>query len=164
VSALVVYAGSGLSTIDAKARVTIPAELRDAVAQSTGENSVCLQRHPTLPCLIGYGRAEKEQRKVDLNTQWSAAINRGSAFDREAEGAGASSIFETNFESSGRFVIPSMLKSLGKLSSDRAFFFGVTTHFMLWNPDIFLSSAPPAFAHVRDELDYWLSEASRRGK
>jgi len=157
VSALVVYAGSGLSTIDAKARVTIPAELRDAVAQSTGENSVCLQRHPTLPCLIGYGRAEKEQRKIDLNTQWSA-------FDREAEGAGASSIFETNFESSGRFVIPSMLKSLGKLSSDRAFFFGVTTHFMLWNPDVFLSSAPPAFAHVRDELDYWLSESARRGK
>ncbi len=163
-SALVVYAGSGLSTIDAKGRVTIPAELRDAVAESSGENSVCLQRHSSLPCLIGYGRTEKEQRKVDLNTQWSAAVNRGGVFDREAEGAGASSIFETNFETSGRFVLPSMLKSLGKLSSERAFFFGVTTHFMLWNPDVFLSSAPPAFAHVRDELEYWLGEATRRGK
>lgn len=163
-SALVVYAGSGLSTIDAKARLTIPAELRDAVTLSSGENAVCLQRHSSLPCLIGYGRAEKEQRKVDLNTQWSAAVTRGDGFDREAQGAGASSIFETNFEISGRFVIPSMLKSLGRLSSDRAFFFGVTTHFMLWNPDVFLSSAPPAFAHVREELEYWLSEAARRGK
>ena len=163
-SALVVYTGSGLSTIDAKARVTIPAELRDAVAQSSGENAVCLQRHPSLPCLIGYGRTEKEQRKVDLNTQWSAAVNNGGAFDREVAGAGASSIFETNFETSGRFVMPSMLKSLGKLSTDRAFFFGVTTHFMLWNPDVFLSDAPSAFAHVREELEYWLSEAARRGK
>jgi hypothetical protein len=57
VSAFVVYAGSGLSTIDAKGRVTIPAELRDTVAESSGENVVCISRHPNLPCLIGYGRA-----------------------------------------------------------------------------------------------------------
>lgn len=163
-SASIVYAGSGLSTIDAKARLTIPAEIRDAVAQSSGENSVCLQRHSSLPCLIGYGRTEKAQRKLDLDTQWNAAINRGGEFDREAAGASASSIFETAFEASGRFVIQPMLRSLGKLNSDRAFFFGVTTHFMLWNPDVFLSSAPPAFAHVRDELEYWLGEYARRGK
>jgi MraZ protein len=163
-SASIVYAGSGLSTIDAKSRLTIPAELRDAVIESSGENAVCLQRHASLPCLIGYGRAEKKQRLLDLTTQWQAAINLGGEFDREANGATASSIFETNFESSGRFVISPMHKSLGKLTGDRAFFFGVTTHFMLWDPDIFLNSAPPAFAHIRDELDFYLGEAARRGK
>jgi MraZ protein len=162
-SASFVYAGSGLSTIDAKSRLTIPAELRDTVVESSRDNVVCLQRHPSMPCLIGYGRAERLQRRADLEAQWTAAVNRGADFDREAAGAGASSIFETAFESSGRFVIQPMLKHFGKLS-DRAFFFGATTHFLLWNPDVFLEQAPPAFAHVREELQYWLGEQTRRGK
>ena len=162
-SALVVYAGSGLSTIDAKGRVTIPAELRDSVAESSGENIVCLQRHSRLPCLVGYGRAERLKHRADIETRWNAAIERGSDFDREVAGAGASSIFETAFEASGRFVIQPMLKHFGKLS-DRGFFFGATTHFMLWDPEVFKASAPPEFAQVREELDYWLSEHARRGK
>jgi hypothetical protein len=35
---------------------------------------------------------------------------------------------------------------------------------MLWDPEVFKASAPPAFAHIREELDYWLSEFERRGK
>jgi MraZ protein len=163
VSTIIVYAGSGLSTIDGKARVTIPAELRDSVAESSGENIICLSRHASLPCLIGYGRAERLRRRSDLDTQWNAALSRGDDFDREAAGAGASSIFETAFESSGRFVLQPMLKHFGKLT-DRAFFFGATTHFMLWDPDVFLASAPPAFAHVRQELEYWLADHAKRGK
>jgi MraZ protein len=164
VSAPVVYTGSGLSTIDAKSRLTIPAQLRDAVAQSSGENSVCLQRHPKLPCLIGFGQAEKTQRLADLNTQWLASLNQPNILDREAEGAPASSIFDTNFEASGRFVIQPIHKKLGKLTGERAFFFGVTTHFMLWDPDVFKAEAPAAFAHVGEELDFWLEEYARRGK
>ena len=163
VSALVVYAGSGLSTIDGKGRVTIPAELRDPVSESSGENIVCLQRHPSLPCLIGFGRAERLKRRVDIEAQWSAAVDRGADFDREVAGVGASSIFETAFEPSGRFVVQPMLKHFGKLS-ERVFFFGATTHFMLWDPEVFKVSAPPAFAHVREELDFWLGDFERRGK
>ena len=162
-SALVVYAGSGVSTIDAKGRVTIPAEIRDTVAQSSTENAVCLARHPTLPCLIGFGRAERVKLRSDVETQWQAAVQRGADFDRELAGVNASSIFETAFEASGRFVVPPIHRFFGKLE-DKAFFFGATTHFMLWNPDIFLESAPPAFAHVREELEYWLLEHARRGK
>jgi MraZ protein len=163
VSGLVVYAGSGLSTIDAKSRLTIPAELRDTVAESSGDNVVCLARHSSLPCLIGFGRAERLQRRADIETQWNAAIGRGANFDRELAGVGASSIFETAFEPSGRFVIQPMLKHFGKLT-DRAFFFGATTHFMLWDPEVFKASAPPAFAHVGEELDYWMNEHKGRGK
>ena len=104
-SAFVVYAGSGLSTIDAKGRVTIPAELRDTVAESSGENIVCISRHPNLPCLIGYGRAERQKLRADIESQWEAAIQRGGEFDRESAGVIASSIFETAFENSGRFVL-----------------------------------------------------------
>ena len=162
-SALVVYAGSGLSKIDDKGRATIPAELRDTVQMSSEANVVCLSRHASLPCLIGYGVAEKNKQRSDIETQWQSAVGRGEQFDRELAGVSASSIFETAFEASGRFVLQPMLRHFGKLD-DRAFFFGATTHFMLWNPDVFLAEAPSAFGSVKDELNYWLSQQGKRGK
>jgi MraZ protein len=162
-SALVVYAGSGLSKVDDKGRATIPAELRDTVQVSSEANVACLARHPSLPCLIGYGLAEKNKKRSDIEAQWQSAVARGDAFDRELAGVSASSIFETAFESSGRFVLQPMLRHFGGIG-DRAFFFGATTHFMLWNPDIFLADAPSAFDAVKDELHYWLSEQSKRSK
>jgi hypothetical protein len=53
-----------------------------------------------------------------------------------------------------------MLKHFGRIE-DRGFFFGATTHFMLWNPDVFLKEAPAAFNPVKDELNYWLSQTKR---
>ncbi len=162
-SELVVYAGSGVSSLDAKGRTTIPAELRDTVQQSSGGNNVCLSRHATLPCLIGYGNAERQKLRVDIEAQWQAAIARGGEFNREIAGASASSIFETAFEPSGRFVLQPMLRHFGRLE-ERAFFFGTVTHFQLWNPDVFLAEAPAAFDHVKDELNYWLHEHAKRTK
>ena len=57
-------------------------------------------------------------------------------------------------------VLSPMLKHFGRIE-DRAFFFGATTHFMLWNPDVFLKEAPAAFNPIKDELDYWLAQAKR---
>ena len=162
-SALVVYAGSGVSSVDAKGRATIPAELRDSVQASSGANTVCISRHAKLPCLIGFGGAERLKMRADVEAQWQSAVSRGVEFDRELAGVTASSIFETNFEASGRFVLSPMLRHFGKIE-DRAFFFGATTHFMLWNPDVFLSDAPAGFDAVKDELHYWLAQAGKRDK
>jgi MraZ protein len=104
------------------------------------------------------------QLRTDLNTQWQSAVERGADMNRELAGVGASSIFEVAFEPSGRFVLPPMLRKFGRLTGDRAFFFGVVSHFMLWDPDVFKASAPPSFAQVGEELDYWLEEFARRGK
>jgi MraZ protein len=163
VSGLAVYAGSGVSTLDAKGRATIPAELRDTVQLSSDANIVCLSRHASLPCLIGFGRAERQKLRADIESQWQAAIARGDDFDREIAGISASSIFETAFEPSGRFVLQPMLRHFGQLN-DRAFFFGTVTHFQLWNPDIFLTQASDAFAHVKEELNYWLNDHAKRAK
>ncbi|MBL0923680.1 MAG: hypothetical protein IBJ12_04330 [Sphingomonadaceae bacterium] len=160
VSALVVYAGSGVSGVDAKGRTTIPSELRDSVQQSSGANNVCISRHSNLPCLIGFGGAERLKLRADIEAQWQSAVNRGVEFDRELAGVSASSIFETAFEASGRFVLSPMLRHFGKIE-DRAFFFGATTHFMLWNPDVFLKDAPSAFDPIKDELNYWLAQGKR---
>jgi MraZ protein len=163
VSGLAVYAGSGVSSIDAKGRTTIPAELRDTVQISSEANMVCLSRHASLPCLIGYGSAERMKLRADIEAQWQAAIARGDDFDRELAGVSASSIFETAFEASGRFVLQPMLRHFGRLE-ERAFFFGTVTHFQLWNPDVFLAEAPAAFSHVKEELNYWLNDHAKRAK
>ncbi len=156
VAAALVYGGSGLSRVDEKGRATIPAEIRDSIQESSAGNIVCLSRHTRLPCLVGFGRAERLQLRSDVEQQWQSAISRGDDFDREIAGVGASSIFETNFEASGRFVLQPMLRHFGKIS-ERAFFFGATTHFMLWDPDIFLEQAPDHFRAVKEELEYWLA-------
>lgn len=160
-SNLVVYAGSGLSKIDDKGRATIPAEIRDTIQLSSEANMVCVARHSSLPCLIGFGRAERQKLRSDIEKQWESAIQRGDQFDRELAGVSASSIFETAFEPSGRFVLQPMLRHFGKLD-DRIFCFGATTHFMLWNPDIFLKDAPASFNAVKDELQYWLDIHGKR--
>lgn len=162
-SNLGVYAGSGLSGVDSKGRTTIPAELRDSVQQSSAANSVCISRHSSMHCLIGFGGAERLKLRSDIETQWNAAVTRGDSFDRELAGISASSIFETAFEPSGRFVLSPMLRHFGGID-DRAFFFGATTHFMLWNPDIFLKEAPAQFDTVKEELNYWLAEHGKRSK
>ena len=152
----VVYGGSVLSKIDDKGRATIPAEIRDTIQESSGGNIVCISRHASLQCLVGFGKAERLKLRSDIDQQWSSGVERGTEFNRELAGLTASSIFETNFESSGRFVLSKMQRHFGRLAS-RVFFFGATTHFMLWDPDIFLNDAPEDFAAVKEELEYWLS-------
>jgi MraZ protein len=68
-----------------------------------------------MPCLIGYGNAERQKLRVDIEAQWQAAIARGGDFNREIAGVSASSIFETAFEPSGRFVLQPMLRHFGRL-------------------------------------------------
>lgn len=153
-----------MSKIDEKGRATIPAELRDTIQDSSGSNIVCISRHASLPCLVGFGKAERLKLRSDIEQQWSSGVDRGVEFDREIAGLAASSIFETNFESSGRFVLSKMQRHFGKLNN-RVFFFGATTHFMLWDPDIFLNEAPEVYAPVKEELEYWLSiQKDQNGK
>ncbi|MEE9434822.1 MAG: hypothetical protein V3V15_11350 [Sphingorhabdus sp.] len=159
----VVYNGSGLSTIDAKGRATIPSALRDSVQQSSGGNIVCLSRHPIYPCLIGFGLRELNQMRDDIDEKWKASVARGEDFDREAAGASASSMFETNFEASGRFVLQPMLRFFSKVE-DSAFFHGTYGNFLVWNPDIFLSDGPSEFGAQKDELRYWQQETGKRIK
>ncbi len=158
-----VYGGSGLSTIDGKGRCTIPAELRSTVENSSNGNVVCLARHPTLPCLMGFGTSERDGLVKDLDLQWRFAQQRGAVFDREAAGGlMAASLMETGFESSGRFVMPPMLRHFGKLDG-QAFFHGNVTNFYIWNPAILLGQEA-GFEMQKEIAEYFLAEAERKRK
>lgn len=166
VSAFVVYAGSGVSGVDAKSRTTIPAELRDAVLESSGgSNEVHLVRHLEYKCLVGFGSNERDQRRSKIDSMQASAIGRGEQFVAEDAGIGSSSMYKMPFEASGRFVLNPMLGHFTGIAPDsRVFFFGVTTHFLLWNVDIFLAQAPDKFRAEREELDYWLNIHGKRSK
>ena len=158
------YGGAGLSMIDGKGRTTIPAELRDVVQLSSGGNHVCIARHPDLPCLVGYGRTERARIVDEIREMQKVAIAGGKTeFDDEALGDAAASINETNFEASGRFVLSARERHFGKLEN-RVFFHGVHTRFLLWNPDVFLASAPAKFRHAREELEYLLATSGKSVK
>ena len=159
----VVYKGSGLSSIDAKGRTTIPSVLRDSVQQSSGGNTLYVGRHSSLPCLVGIGLEELHEIKSDIQERRSAANARADEFDKEIAGASGSSIFDVNFEASGRFVLHPMLKFFSKLE-DSAFFFGTIGNFLIWNPEIFLNEGPSEFDAQKDELRFWQQEHGRRAK
>ena len=84
-------------------------------------------------------------------------------FDDEEVGARASSLYEINFEASGRFVLSPMLRHFGKLTS-KVFFHGTDTKFLMWDPDIFLSQGPEKFRAAKEELEYWLSAGGKGAK
>ena len=162
-SAGVVYKGSGLSTIDIKGRATMPSVIRDSVQASSGGNTLYLGRHASLPCLVGFGLQELEEIKRDIKERRSAANNRGADFNEEFAGAAASSIFDLNFEASGRFVIQPMLKFFSKLEGS-AFFFATIGNFHIWNPEVFLVEGPAEFDAQKEELRYWQHEHGKRSK
>ncbi|WP_420607827.1 division/cell wall cluster transcriptional repressor MraZ [Novosphingopyxis sp.] len=158
-----VYGGSGLSTIDGKGRCTIPSELRSTVEISSNGNVVCLARHPDLPCLMGFGTAERDRLATDLDKQWDYAQQRGEQFDRQVAGGPiASSLMEIGFEASGRFVMPPMLRHFGKLEG-QAFFHGNITNFYIWNPSILLRQEAD-FEMQKEIAEYFLAEAERKRK
>jgi hypothetical protein len=64
-------------------------------------------------------------------------VGRGDDFDRELAGAHRIIHFRNKFRGK-RSICPVPHAAPFRQDWDRAFFFGATTHFMLWNPDIFL--------------------------
>lgn len=156
----VTYSGAGLSVIDGKGRVTMPAQIRSSVEQSSRTNTLFLSLHPTLPCLIGYGVAERERAREDLEFQWRSAVERGEHFDRDAAGAVAASEMTVNFESNGRFVMPPMLRAMAGLD-DRALFYGSTWYFCIWNPEMLVAEADvPAIP--KRIAQHFLNEAGQK--
>lgn len=140
----------------------MPSQIRDAVMLSSRTNSVFIAMHPSLPCLIGYGLAEKEQAREDLQFQWRSAVEKGEHFDRDAAGAAAASEVQINFEANGRFVMPPMLRGIADLG-ERALFHGSTWHFSIWNPDVLMQQGD-ALRIPKKIAQFYLDEAGGRAK
>ena len=129
------YNGKGFSLRAEKNRLALPASLRkDVVASSAGERVLCLAKHHSWTCLIGFGRSRIETFDEYLDREEERATRLGNEFDRDLRSMQLWGFEQIPFDASGRFVLPDHLAELGNLR-DEVFFHGAGEFFTLWSPD-----------------------------
>lgn len=125
------FSGRGFSLAGDKGRFTLPAPFRSAVKDSSGGRTLCLDKHPELNCLVGFGLS----RMADLEAQLDREEDRADgAFDRDTRAAQLFGFVQLPFDDSGRFVMPDYLRQLGHVG-EALFFQGGGRSFTIWNPD-----------------------------
>lgn len=134
------YSGSGISAIDDKGRLSVPAFLRKDLVASSDGRMICLGVHEKWDCLVGFGLSRKLDMLAEIDREEATAIARSEPYDRDSAGARKfSSLQEIAFDASGRFVLPPMLQDIAGLESS-ALFHGIGNTFCLWNPQTLLET------------------------
>ena len=136
------FQGSALNAVDAKGRVSVPAFLRAVIERRGDARTIVLAKHDAFPALSAYDPAYAalkhakierllEKQETDPAAELEYARRTMMAF-------GASE--EVPYDSSGRIIVPPMMRKNGQLG-DLALFIGVGETFQIWNPKLFLADA-----------------------
>ena len=134
------FQGSALNAVDAKGRVSVPAFLRSVIERRGDARTIVLARHDSFPCISAYDPAYAalkhaklerllEKEETDPAAELAYARRTMMAF-------GATE--EVPYDSSGRIIVPPMMRRKGELD-DLALFIGVGETFQIWNPKLFLA-------------------------
>ena len=136
------FQGSALNAVDGKGRVSVPAFLRNVIERRGGTKSIVLAKHESFPCLSAYDPAyaglkhvklerllEKEETSADAQLEYQQRNLMAFAATEEVP-----------YDSSGRIVLPPMMRRKGDLG-ELALFLGVGETFQIWNPTLFLKDA-----------------------
>ena len=124
------YSGQAFSLASDKGRFVLPPLFRNAVKESSGGRTLCLDKHPRFACLVGFGLS----RKLELEDQLTREEDRaGPEFDRDTRAQQLFGFTQVPFDDSGRFVLPDHLRMLGHVD-DALFFQGGGRSFTIWNP------------------------------
>ncbi|RJF90521.1 division/cell wall cluster transcriptional repressor MraZ [Sphingomonas cavernae] len=144
------YRGFGLSGIDGKGRVAIPAKLRATLeVNSNNERVIALSRSRTSPCLTGYDLPFADMLP-DVLAQEMTEQEGGAKLSRENLNRMAFGVVEdVPYDASGRLVIPPFMRKLGQLE-DLAFFHGSGHIIEIWNPHVLLKAddVPPMLVEL----------------
>jgi MraZ protein len=136
------FQGSALNAVDGKGRVSVPASLRSVIERRGDAKSIVLAKHESFPCLSAYDPAyagrkhsklerllEKEETSADAQLEYQQRNLMAFAATEEVP-----------YDSSGRIVLPPMMRRKGDLD-ELALFLGVGETFQIWNPALFLKDA-----------------------
>ena len=134
------FQGSALNAVDGKGRVSIPSFLRTVIERRGDARTVVLAKHENFPCLSAYDPAyaalkhaklerllEKEETSPDAQLEYQQRNLMAFAATEEVP-----------YDSSGRIVLPTMMRRKGGIE-DLALFIGVGETFQVWNPKLFLA-------------------------
>jgi MraZ protein len=136
------FQGSALNAVDAKGRVSVPAFLRSVIERRGDSKTIVLAKHESFPCLSAYDPAyaalkhsklerllEKEETSPDAQLEYQQRNLMAFAATEEVP-----------YDSSGRIVMPPMMRRKGQVA-DLALFLGTGETFQIWNPSLFLEDA-----------------------
>jgi MraZ protein len=127
------YSGQGFTLRGDKGRFTLPPAFRKAVAQSSDDKILCLDKHERWNCLTGFGLSRRSELMAQIDREEEIALNRDRDFDRDTRQSQLFGFSRIPFDASGRFVMPDHLVQLGKFK-DGVYFHGAGSFFTLWNP------------------------------
>ncbi len=134
------FQGSALNAVDAKGRVSVPAFLRQVIERRGDARNIVLAKHDHFTALSAYdpAYAALKHSKLErlLEKQETDPSNDLEHARRTMMAFGATE--EVPYDSSGRVIIPPMMRRKGGIE-DLALFIGVGETFQLWNPTLFLA-------------------------
>lgn len=152
------FQGSALNAVDAKGRVSVPAFLRSVVERRGDARTIVLAKHEAFPCLSAYdpayaalkhGKLERlfEKQEGDADAALEYQQRNLMAF---------AATEEVPYDSSGRIVIPPMMRRKGQIE-ELALFLGAGETFQVWNPRLFLAE-PRVPEDMKDIARFRLEE------
>lgn len=156
-----IYSGPALAAIDDKGRLAIPATLRNSIPKTDDGVTLCVTKHEKSDCLIAFGPERLQRMLDDISREEQIAISRGVDYDRDAANRRKFGLTEqVSLDGSGRFIMPPVLKMLGKL--DKAVFLhGAGEYFELWDPQTLLA-ADDSYAPLKVAAQYLIDNGGKR--
>jgi MraZ protein len=132
------FFGFGLNAVDAKSRLSIPADFRAVLAARNSPREVLVgPGHAGRPCLVAYDEAHAEVLRARVAARHPDGMA-GEAYDDNTGLAGF--LQKLGIDDAGRVVMPALLKTLGGLTSHVWFAAGFD-YFELWDPWTFRDQA-----------------------
>ena len=122
--AVIAYVGSHEHTLDAKGRVSVPAEFRRGVGEQfmlTRGHEGCLYLYP----METWNRLHEQMTGFEYGVRDSRRYLRMLLDDAK----------QVTVDDHGRVMVPRNLRELAKLEGD-VLFCGVLNHIEIWNPDV----------------------------
>ena len=156
------YSGQAYSPAGDKGRFVLPPLFRKAVKDSSDGRVLCLMKHPTWNCLVGFGLSRKDELEAQLDREEDRATALNKDFDRDTRASQLFGFQEMPFDDSGRFVMPDHLRSLANIE-EGLYFQGGGRFFTLWNPAE-LAKMGDDWAGAKAACDSFLNDAKGKGK
>ena len=136
------FQGSALNAVDAKGRVSIPAFLRSVIERRGDAKTIVLAKHDAFPCLNAYDPAQAARMHEKLERLFEKEETSPEALiaSQQRNLMAFAATEEVPYDSSGRILMPPMMRMKGKIG-DLALFLGTGETFQIWNPELLLEDS-----------------------
>lgn len=139
-----IYRGQGFSLRRDKNRFVLPNLFRGTVRESSQAPVLCLSKHESWNCLVGYGLSRTHEFENIIEQEREFAMKAGLPFDRDMKAMTLYNYHEIPFDGSGRFVLPEDLAVLAEVD-DQLYFQGAGKYFFVFSPKALAAMTEPQF-------------------